>query len=475
MEIDLTKVKNIHFVGIKGIAMAALAVYAKERGFAVSGTDTEEEFPSDEVLAQVKIVPTVGFDPSHIAKTSPDLVIYTGAHGGGDNVEVQEAVKKGIPVLPHGKALGLFMIGKHQISVAGSHGKTTTTAMIATILAHAGYDPSYVIGCGQVAGLGLSGHCGRGDWFIAEADEYITDPGHDATPRFLWQTPDILVVTNIDYDHPDVYGSLDDVVAAFVRLRDKVTSRGEVILSSDDPNCRPLIRRESSMAFVGFGGADYEVKNVHFSQGRTFFELEMPSVAIGEFILQVPGRHNAKNAAMAAVAVHSAGVSWQEIRDGLSAFGGAKRRFEKIGELGTTLFYDDYAHHPSEITATLSAARAWYPRCRIVAVFQPHTYSRTKALLPEFAGAFADADLVIATDIYASARQQDTLGVNGAMLAERIANRHPYALFAKDKEGVKKLLSAKIQDGDVVIFMGAGDIGNWGREIAQQYQIANRK
>lgn len=468
MDINLSKVKKIHFVGIKGIAMASLAVYAKERGFAVSGTDTAEKFPSDDVLAQKKIISMIGFDPAHISKTSPDLVIYTGAHGGRDNGEVQEAIKKGIPVLPHGKALGLFMTSKRQISVAGSHGKTSTTAMIATILAHAGYDPSYAIGCGQIAGLGLPGHYGHGDWFIAEADEYVTDPGHDATPRFLWQTPEILVVTNIDYDHPDVYGSLNDVVAAFVRLRDKVTSRGEVILSSDDPACRPLIRRENSVALVGFNGADYEVKNVHFSQGRTFFELEMPSVAIGEFILQVPGRHNALNAAMAAVAAYGAGLSWQEVRDGLFTFGGAKRRFEKIGAVGTSIFYDDYAHHPSEISATLDAARAWYPKRRIIAVFQPHTYSRTKALLDEFSGAFVDADMVLATDIYASAREQDTFGVSGVMLAERIANRHPNAFFAKDKEGVKKLLSAKTQDGDVVIFMGAGDIGNWGREIVDQ-------
>ena len=466
MEIDITKVKKIHFVGIKGIAMAALAVYAKEGGFLVTGVDIDEEFPSDDVLKTAKIPVLVGFDASHI--NSPDLVVYTGAHNGRENIEVQEAIKKNIPGHPHGKPLGLLMTGNRRISVAGSHGKTTTTAMLATILRHARQNPSFAFGCGQVSGLGLPGHFGRGDWFIAEADEYVTDPGHDNTPRFLWQSPEVLVVTNIDYDHPDAYGSLDDVIDAFVRLRNKVNGHGEVILSAEDPNCRRLIWRESSVVLVGFGAADYEIKNIHFSEGRTFFELEMPGVKIGEFTLQVPGRHNTLNAAMAAAAAHDAGISWEDIQKGLETFGGAKRRFENIGTVGTTRFYDDYAHHPSEIAATLSAARAWYPKRRIIAVFQPHTYSRTKALLDEFSGAFLDATMVITTDIYASAREKDTLGISGAILAEKIASRHPNAFFAKDKGAMKKLLDAKIQDGDVVIFMGAGDIGNWGREIIKE-------
>lgn len=443
MQIDFTKIKKIHFVGIKGIAMAALAVYAKERGFAVSGTDTDETFPSDDVLREAKIHSLVGFDPSHIG--SSDLVIYTGAHGGRDNVEVQATIKKEIPVLPHGKALGLFMTGKRQISVAGSHGKTTTTAMIATILTQAGYDPSYAIGSGEIAGLGLPGHFGGGDWFVAEADEYATDPGHDATPRFLWQSPELLVITNIDYDHPDVYASFSEIEAEFNRLCAKVPASGEIFRPSDS-----------------------HIKSVRFDDGRTYFHLDVDGVTLSEFMLQVPGLHNVVNATLAVRAASSAGVSWDKIAKGLAEFRGVKRRFEKIGAIGSILFYDDYAHHPTEIAATLAAARAWYPNRRIIAVFQPHTYSRTKVLLDQFAGAFADATMVIATDIYASAREQNTLGVSGAMLAEHIANHHPNALFAKDREAVRKLLFAKIQDGDVVIFMGAGDIGNWGKDIVRQ-------
>src|SRR3989344_3753646 len=229
----ITKAKNIHFVGIKGIAMASLAVWAKEAGKIVTGTDVGEQFPSDEVLTTAGISFDVGFDPKHIDQYKPDLVVYTGAHGGRDNEEVQHAAKKGIALLPHGKALGLAMEGHRQITVAGSHGKTTVTAMIAMILAKAGLDPSYAIGSGMISGLGLPGHFGAGDWFVAEGDEYVTDPGHDATPRFLWQKPEILVVTNIDLDHPDVYPDLPAITNVFRKFAARVT--GNVIVNSDDP------------------------------------------------------------------------------------------------------------------------------------------------------------------------------------------------------------------------------------------------
>ncbi|MBI3342632.1 UDP-N-acetylmuramate:L-alanyl-gamma-D-glutamyl-meso-diaminopimelate ligase, partial [Candidatus Gottesmanbacteria bacterium] len=215
----LQQSKRIYFVGIKGVAMAALAIWAKESGKLVAGSDVGEEFPTDEELKKAEIPVHEGFDEAHLAAFKPDLVIYTGAHGGRDNLQVQEAIKRGVASVPHGKALGMVMEGKRQISVAGSHGKTTTSAMIATILTEAKLDPSYAIGCGSIKGLGAAGHAGKGEWFVAEADEYVTDPGHDRTPRFLWQKPEVLVVTNIDYDHPDVYQDLSAVQQAFVALQ----------------------------------------------------------------------------------------------------------------------------------------------------------------------------------------------------------------------------------------------------------------
>src|SRR3990167_9235549 len=187
----MDKIKRIYFVGIKGVAMAALAIWAKEAGKIAAGSDVGDEFPTDEELKKAGIALHEGFEKKDLAAFQPDLVIYTGAHGGRDNLQVQEAIKLGIPVLPHGKALGMVMEGKRQISVAGSHGKTTTSAIIATILTEAGLDPSYAIGCGSIRGLGAAGHAGKGDWFVAEADEYVTDPGHDARSRFLWQKPEV--------------------------------------------------------------------------------------------------------------------------------------------------------------------------------------------------------------------------------------------------------------------------------------------
>ncbi len=468
MDVDISKVKHIHFTGIKGIAMTALAVYAKERGYTVTGCDTKEEFPSDEVLASVGIKPLPGFSPDHVdGKNRPDVVIYTGAHSGRNNPEVVRAKESGIPVLAHGQALGLFMNSSRQISVAGSHGKSTTTAMIATILHRAGSDPSYAIGSGMVKGLGLPGHFGKGLWFVAEADEYVTDPEGDLTPRFLWQNPEILVLTNIDFDHPDVYGSIEDVKVAFQKLVNKLPHNGELVVNADDAQVREMLAPfDTATTTVGTSSkAGIMISGIHFTEERTYFSLENQDVVLGEFMLGVPGKHNVHNAALAAIATHAAGVDWKNIRVGLSDFGGAKRRFEKIAVWGTTIFYDDYAHHPAEIIATLSSARAWYPKRRIIGIFQPHTYSRTKALMNDFAGAFSDADIAITTDIYPSAREHNSLGITGVTLAQLLATRHIRAHYARTKNDVSSYLRSIIRDGDVVVFMGAGDIYQWGREI----------
>ncbi len=456
--------KRIHFVGIKGVAMAALAVYYKEAGYLVTGSDVEEEFPTDDVLAKANISLFPDFDPRNIGgRMKPNLVIYTGAHGGKENEEVVEADALGIPTLPHGKALGFIMEGKKQLSVAGSHGKTTTTAMIATILFHAGHDPSWAVGCGEIRGLGLPGHRGRGDVFVAEADEYVTDPGHDTTPRFLWQSPDVLVVTNIDYDHPDAYGSLKDVQDAFVKLQGRQKGMKLTIVNADDDASRVLT---GNVVTYGFSAkAEYQVRDVHFRDERTMATLMERGMKVGEFVLKVPGKHNALNAAAAAVACKHLGLSWEQISSGLRTFGGTKRRFEFVGTIGGCRVYDDYAHHPKEIAATIAAAREWYPRHRIIAVFQPHTFSRTRALLSEFGRAFTGAHAVILTDIYASARETDTLGMTGKSLVEEIARHSQNVYFASGFEEVKKMLTARMQSGDVIIFMGAGNIYTWGRRL----------
>lgn len=426
---ELQQSKRMYFVGIKGVAMAALAVWAKEAGKIVAGSDTGEEFPTDEELNNGGITVHEGFDATHIEAFQPDLVIYTGAHGGRDNLQAAHAIKLGIPAFPHGKALGLAMAGKRQISVSGSHGKTTTAAMIATILVRAGLDPSYAIGCGSIRGLGAAGHAGKGEWFVAEADEYVTDPGHDMTPRFLWQTPEVLVVTNIDFDHPDVYPDISSVQQVFVRLQ-----------------------KQSTFTFVS---ADDEASSVLRRNGRNTATFGL-SEKLNELKLQIPGRHNMLNAAAAAGVSERIGISWEIIKRGLAWFGGTKRRFEKLGEVRGALIYDDYAHHPKEIEATIAAFRTAYPKRRLIVIFQPHTYSRTKALLDGFRSALTKADVAIVTDIYASARETKT---------EEGLSRRLGGLYAPTKDDVTTILQRELKAGDVVVCMGAGDIYQWARSF----------
>lgn len=427
----VNKSKRIYFVGIKGVAMAALAIWAKEAGKTVAGGDVMEEFPTDEELKKAGIVVHDGFNEAHLAAFQPDMVIYTGAHSGRDNPQVVYAKEHAIPSLPHGKALGLAMKRKRQISIAGSHGKTTTSAMIATILTEAGLDPSYAIGCGSIRGLGAAGHAGRGDWFVAEADEYVTDPGHDATPRFLWQKPEVLVVTNIDFDHPDVFSDLAAVQKVFVGLQQKQVGQKLTVINANDPASAVLASGENVVTF-GF------------------------SKKLSELKLQVPGAHNMLNAAAAVASCSGIGIGWEAIKRGLERFGGTKRRLEKLGEFRGALVYDDYAHHPKEIEATIAALRDQYPKKRLIVVFQPHTYSRTKALLTDFTRALARADIAIVTDIYASARETQT----EEGLAQRLGG-----VYIPTRNDVSEWLAKERKEDDVIVFMGAGDIYKWARKM----------
>lgn len=465
---DKRMIKRIHFVGLAGVAMTALAVYVKERGIRVTGSDIPGLFPTHSTLKKAGLVVQEGFLPEHVNHTlRPDIVIFTGAHGGKENIEVKTALELHIPVMSHGEALGFFMDGCEQISVAGSHGKTTTSAMIATIFCESGKDPSYAIGCGDIIGVGFPGHFGNGSLFIAEADEYVTDPQHDTTPRFLWQHPDILVVTNIDFDHPDAYTSLSAVKDAFKLLQKQQQGKQLTIVNVDDRESRDLLTGTNVLRYGCSPQADIRITHVTMEQERTFFTLSMRGIDVGEFALKVPGKHNVLNATAAAACAVSYGISWDDIRNGILAFGGTKRRFQKLGEIQGISIFDDYAHHPKEIQATLEAARAWFPHRRIISIFQPHTYSRTKALLADFATSFTRSDMVLLTDIFASARESDTLGISTATLVEEIAKHHGCVRYTKNKEETLEFLSHTVLPGDIIILMGAGDIFEWGPDIVR--------
>lgn len=469
-----TKLKQnrIYLVGIKGVAMTALACYLKEEGFTVSGSDTDERFPTSDILEKLKIKIDSGFKSEYIDAFLPDMVVYTGAHDGADNPMVRYATGKQILSLPHGKALGMIMKSYRQITVAGCHGKTTTSALTAKILTGSAIDISYAIGSGEIKGLGLPGHAGKSLWFLAEGDEYVTDPKHDFTPRFLWQQPEILVITNIDYDHPDVYKNMIEIQAAYQKLVNKIKPKGLLIINGDDMNCRQL-KPDCRVIRVGFGREnDFVIKSRSTTDGIGSFEIS-DGKTITRYRLSIPGRHNIHNAALALVASFEAGAGHKTAGQSLIEFGGAKRRFEKIGETNKIRFYDDYAHHPCEIQSTLKAAREWFEKSRIIAVFQPHTYTRTQILLDEFGKSFGDAGVVLLTDIYASARESNKFGFKIEQLVDRVSRNHPNTIYSPDRDKTLHILDKTLRAGDVVIFMGAGDIYNWGRQIyedlAQKY------
>jgi UDP-N-acetylmuramate--alanine ligase len=467
------KIHSIHFVGIKGVGMTPLAIIAKEAGVIVTGSDVADEYITDISLKNASIQPFVGFSPEHVGEV--DLVITTGAHGGFDNKEVKEALEKDIPVITQGEAVGIFMrgeiFGKEQkgISIFGSHGKTTTTAMIATLLKESGIDPSYLIGTSDVPSLGESGHYGKGEYFVAEADEYATEPTYDKTPKLLWQHPKIAVCTNIELDHPDIYNNVEELRTVFTRFINDLPDDGLFIGNGDDVQVQQMISNYSGMKKT-FGlqeQNDFRLSNIIVNSGTTTFQLREKDTFIGEFSLQVFGQHNVFNAVAAIVTALSIGISNEVIKKGISAYKGSKRRLEYIGQTrGGAVFYDDYAHHPTEIAASLQALRKSYPEKHLVCIFQPHTYSRTKVLFKEFSNAFTDSDVVILTDIYASAREQPDQSVSIEDLARQINPNAEKSIYLPRPIDVVKYIQEKSFGKDtLIVTMGAGDIYKIAKEL----------
>lgn len=462
----LKKTKHIHLVGIKGVGMTALACCLQDLGIKISGSDVEEVFVTDEILAERKIKWKVGFDEKHF-KPKPDLVITTGAHGGLDNPEVKVAKKAGIKVLTHAQALGELMKGKEGISVCGVGGKTTTASMMATILENARKNPSFAIGVGKIKPLGVPGRYTDGEQFVTEADEYANSPGIDNRPRFEFQKPKIIVVTNVEYDHPDIYKSLDHTKETFKKFFEKIPPGGLLVACLDNLNTNNTVKGlKVNLQTYGLSPqADWKVEKAWFGQEQTTFNLSHKGAIIDQIKIRVPGKFNVLNATAAFVAGTFLGLDAKIIKRGLAKFAGTKRRFEFIGEVDDIRLYDDYAHHPEQIRATLAAARKWFPEKKIIAIFQPHTYSRTKSLFNEFVRSFSLAHQVIITGVYASAREKDDLGVSGRLLAEETIKHHPRTVYQSGEKEVVAFLKEKAKGGDVIITMGAGDIFLWHKNI----------
>jgi len=442
----IKKIKSIHFVGIKGVGMTPLAIIAKEAGMTISGSDIADEFITDNVLKKAGITPLVGFAQSNVGNV--DLVIVTGAHGGFNNIEVLEAKKKKIKVITQGEAVGIFMGGGifgrkfTGISVTGTHGKTTVTAMIATLLKANGFDPSFLIGTANAISLGTPGHYGKGEFFVAEADEYMTEPNFDPTIKHMWQHPKIAVITNIEFDHPDAYCSLEDTREKFLAFANQLPKSGVLITCGDDPQIKKLLT---------------EFKGRRITYGMLNNSDFIVSEVLEDIKLSVFGDHNRLNATAVFAVGREIGLSKNQIKKGLGEFKGSERRSEFIGTLlkGAKLF-DDYAHHPTEIRKTLLAFKEKFPDSKIVCIFQPHTYSRTKSLFEQFGNSFKDVDVVILTSIYSSLREKPDLSISMQELAGRIGRK---ALFIPQLANVIKYVNNQnYGDNVIVITMGAGDV-----------------
>ncbi len=448
------KYQQIHFVGIGGIGMSGIAEVLLTLGYRVTGSD-QKRGEAVERLERLGAKIFAGHEPSHVE--GAHVVVYSSAVA-RDNVEVQVARHRGVPVIPRAEMLAELMRLKYGIAIAGTHGKTTTTSMVAAVLGAAGLDPTVVVG-GRVQGLGVNARLGQGEFLVAEADE--------SDGSFLKLTPTIAVVTTVDAEHLDHYADLDAIRAAFLTFVNKVPFYGSAVLCLDQPNIQQMIPLiEKRVVTYGLeSGADLTARRLAFSGLQSRFEILHRGKALGAATIQVPGRHNVLNA-LAAVGVGlDLEVPFERIQQALSGFAGVQRRFQIRGEAAGVLVVDDYGHHPAEIRATLAAAKAGFDR-RVITVFQPHRYTRTQHLRQEFLTAFYQSDVLIVMDIYA-AGEAPIPGVHATDLADGIAaHGHREVLYMDgDRAGILNYLCESTRPGDLVLTLGAGDVGQLGAEL----------
>jgi len=443
---------HLHLIGIGGAGISAIARVLLGRGFVVSGSDRDENDQTVS-LRQEGAVVFVGHDADHI--DGADAVIISSAIS-DSNPEVIAARAAGIPLFKRADFLGYLMNGSVGIAIAGSHGKTTTTGMIAHILLETGNDPTVILG-GVVSDWKVNGRAGQGNYFVIEADEYDY--------MFLGLKPQLAIITNIEHDHPDIFPTSREYEDAFRRFAQLLPEDGHLIVCGDDEGVSNLLNKLdlTGVKITSYGipqgsnsgSFDLQALDSRPNQlGGTDFLVQKGAQIMGLARLRIPGLHNVKNALAVIAIALELGLEFAQICRALAGFGGVGRRFQITGEIGGVTIIDDYAHHPTEIRATLAAARQRYPERRLWAVWQPHTYSRTKLMLTQFADSFSEADKVVALDIYRS-RETDSLGLNSAAVVE--AMNHPSAIYIAQKNDAINFLLDRIHPDDVVLTLGAGD------------------
>ncbi|MGB9711552.1 MAG: UDP-N-acetylmuramate--L-alanine ligase [Dissulfurimicrobium sp.] len=449
------KKQHIHFVGIGGIGMSGLARLLLGLGYDVSGSDLRET-EITRSLVQMGGVVYKGHEAKNVE--GADVVVYSSAVK-ESNPEIRAAMAKGVPVIPRAEMLAEIMrLKKFGIAVAGAHGKTSTTSMVASVLNSGGLDPTVVIG-GKVKSLGANACWGQGEFVVAEADE--------SDGSFLHLTPSIAVVTNIDMEHLDYYSCKDDILDAFTAFLGRVPFYGLAILCNDDAMSRLILPRiKKRVMTYGIGnGAELEARDISFGGMGVSYIAFWRGSRLGRIDMKVPGLHYLRNSLAAMAVGLELEIPFECIKNGLNAYEGVGRRFEVLGDIDGITVVDDYAHHPTEIEATLKAARSCWPDRRFVVLFEPHRYSRTKALMDEFAVAFKEADEVWITEIY-PASETPIVGVSGERLSRVIKDRSAMSVhFVKACSDLPDAVTGSLRPGDVVFTLGAGSIGQIGRMI----------
>ena len=447
---------KVHFVGIGGIGMSGIAELLLNLGYRVSGSDLKES-ETTRRLATLGGSVAVGHRAENVAD-DVDVVVTSSAVRRQTNPEAQAARARDIPVIPRAEMLAELMRLKEGVAIAGSHGKTTTTSLIATIVAHAGLDPTAVVG-GKLNALGSNARLGTGQLMVVEADE--------SDGSFLRLSPTVAVITNVDPEHLDHYGTVEALQQAFVDFADRVPFYGLVVLCLDHPVVQHLIPRLSKR-HVTYGlspQADWRAEDVQLGPYLARFTVLRRGERLGEVELKMVGAHNVLNALAACAVADSLGIPFAVIREALATFAGVQRRFTVCGEAGGVVVVDDYGHHPAEVRATLAGARASFPQKRLVVAFQPHRYTRTRDLLGDFATAFNDAEVLFLTEIYA-AGEEPIPGISGARLHEAVqACGHRDASFVADRAELAVRVHGRLREGDLLLTLGAGDITNLSGEL----------
>jgi UDP-N-acetylmuramate--alanine ligase len=458
----LEELGAVHFVGIGGAGMSGIARILLARGVQVSGSDRRDS-PTVLALRALGARVAVGHDAANL--DGADTVVVSTAIR-PDNPELAVARERGLRVLPRAVALAAVMAGRRSVAVAGTHGKTSTTSMLTVAVQACGVDPSFAIG-GDLNESGSNAHAGEGDVFVAEADE--------SDRSFLLLAPFGAIVTNVEADHLDNYGDLAAVEAAFDRFLETIDPTGFVVVCADDPGAARLRTVPSTARLRTYGraaDADLRLTDLEVGRDSTSYTAILDGAELGRVRIRVPGEHMALNSAAALLAGLELGLPAAGLVDGLARFGGVHRRFELKGVVGGVRVYDDYAHHPTEVTAQLKAARAVAGDGRLVVAFQPHLYSRTQEFAEGFGQALGLADDVVVMDVY-GAREDPVPGVTGAMVADAVPLPPGRVVFEPSWSAAAPALAARARAGDLVMTMGAGDVSMVGPEVLAALRAAD--